>query len=264
MTGISNAFSIEYANALARASYADRNAPTVPEIQQVINTVTASLLIIPIYGILLGDEPKELDSDGDGILDKDDAFPHDANETTDTDGDGTGNNTDLDDDNDGFSDIHEIVAGTDPLDESDVPDTVLLEESTKYELPETQEACTNRTTTTERVTAIEVNKLALTNALNDHNVTAMTYCPDHVAEYGSAFELNYVYEGGTGMDGYPNGLVGGYKQNGRWIPSDKRLSGMPVRLSELSDDMVIQWKVSQENALGIEDKWMASINMIFD
>jgi hypothetical protein len=28
--------------------------------------------------------------------------------------------------------------------------------------------------------------------------------------------------------------------------------------------MVIQWKVSQENALDTDDKWMASINIIFD
>lgn len=266
LTGISNALNIEYANALARASYADRNAPTVAEIQQVINNVTASILI-PIYGILLGDEEKELDSDGDGVVDKDDAFPNDANETVDTDGDDTGNNADLDDDNDGFSDIHEIISGTDPLDVSDFPDTVLLEESTKYPKPEPQGICTNRATTTERVTAVEENKLALTNALHDHNTTTMTYCPDHVAEYGSAFELNYVYEGGTGMDGYPNGLVGGY-QKGKWHPGDVRLSGMPALLSDLTNDMVIQWKVSQENALDDgdddSDKWMASINIIFD
>ena len=142
-----------------------------------------------------------------------------------------------------------------------------LAESTLYPLPEDQGECTNRTTTTVRVTDVEPNKLALTNAMHVHNTTTMTYCPDHVDEYGSAFELNYVYEGGTGMDGYPNGLVGGYQQ-GKWHPSDKRLSGMPVLLGDLRDDMVIQWKVSQEDAWDEgeddKDKWMASINIIFD
>ena len=66
------------------------------------------------------------------------------------------------------------------------------------------------------------------------------------------------------MDGYPNGGLGGIKSSGKWYPSDKRLTGMPVRLSELGDSMTIQWKVSQENALDSDDKWMTSINMIFD
>ena len=51
-----------------------------------------------------------LDSDGDGVIDEEDEFPNDANETHDDDGDGVGNNTDAfpqdgnethDDDNDG-------------------------------------------------------------------------------------------------------------------------------------------------------------------
>ena len=61
------------------------------------------------------------DDDGDGVLDKDDAFPLDKNESVDTDGDGVGNNADSDDDNDGVSDEDEIKAGTDPLDKDDHP-----------------------------------------------------------------------------------------------------------------------------------------------
>ena len=57
----------------------------------------------------------ELDTDGDGVFDYNDAFPTDPNETIDTDGDGIGNNTDPDDDNDGQSDTIEITNGTDPL-----------------------------------------------------------------------------------------------------------------------------------------------------
>ena len=53
LTGISNALHIQYADALARATYTDRTAPTIDELQHVIDTVTASLLM-PIYGILLG------------------------------------------------------------------------------------------------------------------------------------------------------------------------------------------------------------------
>ena len=44
------------------------------------------------------------DSDGDGVVDSEDAFPNDPTETTDTDGDGTGDNEDIDDDNDGVPD----------------------------------------------------------------------------------------------------------------------------------------------------------------
>ena len=63
----------------------------------------------------------ELDTDGDGFFDYQDAFPNDPNENVDTDGDGIGNNTDLDDDNDGQTDLEEIANGTDPLVANDVP-----------------------------------------------------------------------------------------------------------------------------------------------
>lgn len=46
----------------------------------------------------------DTDDDGDGVLDVNDAFPLDANETLDTDGDGIGNVADTDDDNDGIPD----------------------------------------------------------------------------------------------------------------------------------------------------------------
>ena len=95
----------------------------------------------------------EVDSDGDGVADTQDAFPNDpaasvdsdgdgypdgwnanatdeqiaasdlvidqmpfdGSETLDSDGDGIGNNADTDDDNDGLSDDAELAAGTDPL-----------------------------------------------------------------------------------------------------------------------------------------------------
>mgnify|MGYP001454594098 FL=1 len=54
------------------------------------------------------------DSDGDGVLDSEDAFPQDSAEWLDTDQDGIGDNADRDDDNDGVSDS----ADSDPLDPS--------------------------------------------------------------------------------------------------------------------------------------------------
>ncbi|EDN65672.1 hypothetical protein BGP_1066 [Beggiatoa sp. PS] len=60
------------------------------------------------------------DDDNDTVLDTEDAFPFDANESVDTDGDGTGNNADTDDDNDGLSDEYEArYEFLDPLNAAD-------------------------------------------------------------------------------------------------------------------------------------------------
>ena len=71
-----------------------------------------------------------VDSDGDGIYDRDDAFPNDPAASVDTDGDGmpddwnlgytaedstTGLVLDLDDDNDGFTDLEELDARSDEI-----------------------------------------------------------------------------------------------------------------------------------------------------
>ena len=58
------------------------------------------------------------DTDGDGVLDSLDAFPMDANETSDYDGDGVGDNEDMDDDNDGVSDSADAF----PTDSSETED----------------------------------------------------------------------------------------------------------------------------------------------
>ena len=58
---------------------------------------------------------EDIDDDDDGVVDANDAFPLDANESKDTDNDGTGNNADEDDDGDGISDSQEIADDTDPL-----------------------------------------------------------------------------------------------------------------------------------------------------
>ena len=62
---------------------------------------------------------EDTDDDNDGVLDVDDAFPLNPNESVDTDHDGVGNNADKDDDNDGISDALEIVNGLNPLNPSD-------------------------------------------------------------------------------------------------------------------------------------------------
>jgi len=58
------------------------------------------------------------DSDGDSVLDANDAFPLDNTESVDTDNDGIGNNADTDDDNDGVEDTLDLF----PLDASETTD----------------------------------------------------------------------------------------------------------------------------------------------
>lgn len=67
------------------------------------------------------DPTETLDTDGDGVGDEADQFPTDPSETIDTDSDGLGDNQDQDDDNDGFTDLEEIDAGSNPIDASDEP-----------------------------------------------------------------------------------------------------------------------------------------------
>ena len=52
-------------------------------------------------------DPLNPDTDSDGVLDGDDAFPTDETEWVDTDKDGLGNNADLDDENDGLVDLED-------------------------------------------------------------------------------------------------------------------------------------------------------------
>ncbi len=61
------------------------------------------------------------DTDGDGVIDSEDAFPEDANESSDGDGDGIGDNADDDLDNDGWNNADEVDCLTDPWDANDFP-----------------------------------------------------------------------------------------------------------------------------------------------
>ncbi|MCH6259045.1 hypothetical protein MLD52_20990, partial [Puniceicoccaceae bacterium K14] len=60
-----------------------------------------------------------VDSDNDGVIDSEDAFPNDPNETVDTDSDGTGDNADTDDDGDGVEDSEDAF----PLNPAESKDT---------------------------------------------------------------------------------------------------------------------------------------------
>jgi gliding motility-associated-like protein len=71
--------------------------------------------------MIIGTDPLDRDSDGDGYEDGADAFPSDPLEWIDTDSNGVGDNTDADDDSDGYSDTDERVCGSDSLDNTSTP-----------------------------------------------------------------------------------------------------------------------------------------------
>jgi len=72
------------------------------------------------FAVLLNQSP--IDSDTDGVSDIYDLFPADPNEWFDADSDLTGDNADLDDDNDGIPDIWERNNGLNVFDASDAGD----------------------------------------------------------------------------------------------------------------------------------------------
>lgn len=67
------------------------NAHVISQLQGPVSSYFPTQSSAP-YPVTLS--PSEEDSDGDGILDRNDEFPFDITETTDTDGDGVGNNRD--------------------------------------------------------------------------------------------------------------------------------------------------------------------------
>ena len=95
----------------------DITNPTLPTLVKFVNISGSSQGVIvdnltvvvaaDTGGIHLLNIFETTDTDGDGFMDGEDAFPNNPLEWLDTDADGIGNNTDDDDDNDGFLDIHD-------------------------------------------------------------------------------------------------------------------------------------------------------------
>ena len=73
---------------------AGQNTVSLISHSSVLNSSSGELST-PLSPIIITSAyPFDLDSDGDGVIDDEDAFPNDANESADTDGDGVGNNAD--------------------------------------------------------------------------------------------------------------------------------------------------------------------------
>lgn len=92
----------------------------------------------------------------------------------------------------------------------------------------------------------------------------MTYDSGLVNTNGAAFTLNFTNPGGTGFKGYPSGTVGNFKANSTYYTGNTSVCGLPVKIQNLGNNLRLKWKVSQENANDADDKWWATINVIFD
>ncbi|WPR71950.1 hypothetical protein SLW70_02130 [Flavobacterium sp. NG2] len=99
----------------------------------------------------------------------------------------------------------------------------------------------------------------------DANFSKMYYFNELFnADYGGSYSVEYKDQGGSGMDSYPSITIGSAKVGGSYIVADKNVVGMPVKISEITPSLNFEFKTSQENAIDKNDKWMASINFIFD
>ncbi|MBG7630707.1 MAG: hypothetical protein IZT56_09760 [Bacteroidetes bacterium] len=108
------------------------------------------------------------------------------------------------------------------------------------------------------------NSYALKNYLDENFSTMYYYAEKFNADFGGSYILEYVDEGGSGMDSYPNVTIGGVKSGGSWISGDKNTVGMPTQIKDISNTLSFEWETSQINGRDDDDKWMASINFIFD
>jgi hypothetical protein len=122
----------------------------------------------------------------------------------------------------------------------------------------------SQTTVTSFSTLIKTNhNFGLTNPVFDEN-SPMSYMPSDVDTKGAAFTLNYTNQGGTSFDGYPSGTVGGFKTGGTYYPGNFSACGMPIQIQDLTHELRINWQTFQINANDANDKWWATINVIFD
>lgn len=99
----------------------------------------------------------------------------------------------------------------------------------------------------------------------DTNFSSMYYYNELFnTNNGGSYVVDYKDQGGTGMDSYPSITIGSTKIGGGYIVADKNVVGMPVRISEISPTLNFDFQTSQQYANETTDKWMASINFIFD
>lgn len=108
------------------------------------------------------------------------------------------------------------------------------------------------------------NSHALKNYLDESFSTMYYYAEKFNTDFGGSYILEYVDQGGTGMDSYPNVTIGSVKTGGKWISGDKNTVAMPTKLMDISNTMNFEFVTSQINGKDNDDKWMASINFIFD
>lgn len=108
------------------------------------------------------------------------------------------------------------------------------------------------------------HNIGLTHPLFDQSNNLMQYNSGLVDANGAAFTYYFNNPGGTGYKGYPSGVIGGFKSGGAYYPGNFIACGLPVQISSLTNNLRIRWKVSQQNANDIDDKWWATINVIFD
>jgi hypothetical protein len=140
-----------------------------------------------------------------------------------------------------------------------------------FDVRETDSAdCASKTDIYTRRTIIKENIYGLTFTEFLLADSSMSYCPDKVDELGATFKFNFNdpaerQASGAAADGYPNGMIGGMQDGNTWNIGDKSKTGMPVRLSKIGQEekIIVEWKVSQEEAYDADDKWHATINCIF-
>ncbi len=113
-------------------------------------------------------------------------------------------------------------------------------------------------------TIIKTDHYLLSNNLYNDG-SDMSYDPAQIDALGAAFSIDYVDAGGSGMDAYVQGTIGGTKAGGSWLPGDYSLTGMPVQIQSLDDSFRLKWATFQNSdAHDADDKWWATINVIFD
>jgi len=136
--------------------------------------------------------------------------------------------------------------------------------STNFNVQKTSLLCDTISSSMVNGNIIIMNSYGLGNTL-DSDYSTMYYCPSIFnEEHGGGFQLHYTDQGGSGMDAYPNVKVGGIKSRGVYTPGDKNIVGMPALIESLPTSMNFEWITSQKNAFDGDDKWMASVNFIFD